>query len=99
MIPSCVSICGVNYEVSFVGDGYDKDSEYGSINYNRLEIRIQDYGDPVLNMQTLVHEMLHAISHHYGLKLDDTEEKHEQMDVLASILVDTMVRNDMLVIS
>ena len=47
-------------------------------------------------MQTLMHEVMHGLSYHYGLKIDDTDEKHEAMDVLASVLVDTLVRSDIL---
>ena len=96
--PEAVIVCGVTYSVELVEDGMDFEEEYGMINYAQRRIRIQDNGDPVVNMQTLVHEIMHAISNAYGLKLDNTEKKHQAMDVLASVLVDTLTRSDILVL-
>ena len=94
--PEEVSICGVTYAVELVDGSIDSEEEYGRISFQGRVIRIQDHEDPVLNMQTLVHEIMHGLSYHYGLGIDDTDEKHEAMDVLASVLVDTLVRSDIL---
>lgn len=94
--PETVDVCGIEYTVELVEDSIDAEEEYGRISFQARVIRIQDHKDDMVNMQTLIHEVLHAISHHYALHLDDTEEKHEQMDVLASVLVDTLVRSDIL---
>lgn len=97
--PEVVEVCGVPYTVELVEDSIDSEEEYGRISFQSRVIRIQDHMDEMVNMQTLIHEVLHAISHHYALHLDDTEEKHEAMDVLASVLVDTLVRSDILPLS
>lgn len=96
--PESVVINGVTYSVELVEDSMDSDEEYGRINFSRREIRIQDQGDSVINHQTLMHEIMHGLSYHFGLSLDDTDEKHEAMDVLASVLVDTLTRSDILLI-
>ena len=92
-IPESVVVCGVEYSVDVVEGSIDLEEEYGRISYSSRVIRIQDSGDPVINMQTFFHELLHAISHHYGLELDTTDKRHRQMDVLASVLVDTLERS------
>lgn len=98
MIPEEIVISGVTYKVELVKDSIDAEEEYGRISFQGRVIRIQDQGDSVLNMQTLVHEIFHGLSYHYGLHLDDDEEKHESMDVLANVLVDTLVRSDILIL-
>lgn len=98
MFPEEVVINGVTYSVELVEDSMDADEEYGRINFARREIRIQDQGDSVINMQTLMHEIMHGLSYHYNLNLDNTEKKHQAMDVLASVLVDTLTRSDILVL-
>ena len=97
--PEWVVINGVTYSIELAEDTMDRDEEYGRINFSRREIRIQDQGDSTVNYQTLMHEIMHGLSYHFNLELDDTDEKHEAMDVLASVLVDTLVRSDILPIS
>lgn len=94
--PEEIIISGVTYSVELVEGSIDAEEEYGRISFMGRTIRIQDQGDAVSNMQTLMHEIMHGLSYHYGLKIDDTDEKHEAMDVLASVLVDTLVRSDIL---
>jgi len=98
MFPEEVVISGVRYSVSLVEGSIDSEEEYGRISFMGRSIRIQDQGDPVANMQTLMHEIMHGLSYHYGLGIDETDEQHEAMDVLASVLVDTLVRSDILLI-
>jgi hypothetical protein len=95
-IPESVVINGVEYDVQLVADSIDAEEEYGRISFQSRVIRIQDVGDPMVNWQTFMHEVFHGISHHYGLKLDTTDKKHEAMDVLACVLVDTLARSDIL---
>ena len=94
-IPEKLVICGVTYKVSLMKGSIDADEEFGRINYSAREIRIQDHGAET-NWATLLHEMMHGLSFHYGLRLDDTEEKHQEMDALASILMDTLARNNII---
>ncbi len=96
--PESVIINGVVYGVELVEDSMDADEEYGRINFSRKEIRIQDQGDNMTNYQTLMHEIMHGLSYHFNLGIDDTDEKHEAMDVLASVLTDTLTRSDILLI-
>lgn len=98
VFPEVINILGVNYTVDLVEGSIDAEEEFGRISFRGRVIRVQDVGDEVVNWQTLMHEILHAISYHLALKIDDTDEKHEQMDVLASALVDTLTRSDILVL-
>ena len=92
-IPNEVTINGAKWSVFYLPDHPEDMEEYGHCDYNHREIFVYQSGDKTTDMQTFFHELLHALSYYYNLKLDDTEEKHTNMDVLSNVLVDTLIRS------
>ena len=44
-------------------------------------------------LKTIFHEVLHGLGHAMNLKMLKNEDNHDELDVLAGALVDTMIRN------
>jgi hypothetical protein len=95
-IPSKINISGVPWTVNLALDIPGDMGMYGKCDYTARTITVYQSGCPMTDMQTFWHELLHALSWAYGLQLDDTEDKHQRMDVLSCVLVDTFTRNGMI---
>ena len=109
MKPKELNICGVTYRIEYCDNPSDVDIHkreacWGQVDYWTQSIRVYDKG---LNAEsiwnTILHEILHVIG--YSLKLDildfgkgENEIKHNELDVLARTLVDTFIRNGLLVV-
>ena len=62
MIPSKVKICGITHAVRLCEECFNADaSHFGEIEYAKCEIRINKDMPEEMQMQTLVHEMLHGM--------------------------------------
>lgn len=61
MIPSTVKICGIPHSVMLCEDNFNTDCHFGQIEYSKCEIRINKDMPEEMQMQTLVHEMLHGM--------------------------------------
>ena len=61
MIPSTVKICGIPHSVILCEDNFNTDCHFGQIEYSKCEIRINKDMPEEMQMQTLVHEMLHGM--------------------------------------
>jgi len=100
MKPKTVNILGINYSISYMDNPSDVDidkrkSLWGQIDFWTRTIRIYDNDRNIEDIwQTLIHEVIHGISSSLNLKLDETDEAHDNMDVLALALTDVMFRND-----
>lgn len=90
-----INICGIDYTIVYLTDVAKVEgagNNDGIINYSNQEIRIYESGQNQQEMQiTLIHEILHAISHAYGLKT--LKDKHEELDTIAHAIFDTFTRN------
>lgn len=98
-IPPSINIGGVPWTVEYANDIPMDMEMYGKCDYTQRIITVYKSGCPMTDMQTFWHELLHALSWAYGLQLDDTDDKHERMDVLACVLVDTFTRNNLIRLS
>ena len=62
MIPPEVKICGITHAVRVCEDCFNADaSHFGEIEYAKCEIRINRNMPEEMQMQTLIHEMLHGM--------------------------------------
>ena len=98
--PDSLNICGKRYKIVYCATREDVTPEgdaYGIHLPTQREIRVLDSPDERDTLDTICHEMLHAIfSEMKALSalVDGSEEAfvHE----FASVLVDTLARNDLL---
>ncbi len=91
--PESIVVGGVEYQVHLTQDSVYAEDEYGRVSFTSRVITIHDQGDKLVNWQTLMHELMHVFSYHFKLDLDLDDAHHDQMDTLACVLVDTLVRN------
>jgi len=98
MKPDSVNILGKTYAIEYMDnpaevDVFKRQSLWGQVDFWTRTIRIYDNqtvdGDI---LHYLLHEMLHAIASELNLVLDK-EEYHDDLDVLALALSDTLTRN------
>ena len=75
MIPSNVNICGIPHKVVICKDSFDQDLHLGQIRYASAEIRINEDACHEMQMQTLIHEMLHGILVHIGRQEESNDEQ------------------------
>ena len=105
--PDKITIIGDTYTIQYCDnpsevDLYKRQSLWGQIDYWTRTIRIYDNGRSVQDIwHSLLHEILHGIGE--SLKLDILDKgdmvdnsKHEELDVLARALTDTLFRNDLI---
>jgi hypothetical protein len=102
MRPTVVNILGVDYRIEYVDnpaevDIFRRTSLWGQVDYWTRTIRIYANNRPEADIwETLIHEVLHAISESLhikinGNKLDDTGDA---IDLIALGLTDVLFRND-----
>jgi len=102
--PSKVNILGIEYSIEYVNspsdvDIHKRESAWGQIDYWTRSIRIYDNGHQDADIwQTIFHEVLHGIACHLKIealgKGDAIDpRKHDDLDLLALALVDTLFRN------
>ena len=98
MKPTSVNILGKIYSIDYKDnpaevDLYKRESLWGQIDYWTRTIRI--YDNKTANgdiWQSIWHEVLHAITNELNLVLGKNEH-HDDLDVLALALSDTLARN------
>jgi hypothetical protein len=99
MRPTSIIILGHQYEITYVENPVDVDINkreclFGQIDYWTRTIRIytKDRRESDI-LETLIHEILHAIE--TDLKLDCFKEErgHDELDIIATALTDTFIRN------
>ena len=95
-LPKVINVAGVEYKVELLKDDVHSEDDYGRVSFQSRTIIVHDQKDSTLNWQTFMHELLHVLSHHFHLELDINEKRHSHMDVLATSLVDTLVRSGLL---
>lgn len=102
MKPSTVYISGIPYKVSYVDKSSDVDvhhraSLFGQIDYWTTSIRILAAERPSAVIDAvLLHEILHGIAYHCGIKELQDEKNHDLLDTLATALADTLNRSGVL---
>lgn len=99
MKPSKVNILGKPYQIIYVDNPSDVDihkreSYWGQIDLWTSTIRIYDNETSAESLlHTLIHEILHGISVELKLGMEDNDESHDKLDLLALGISDFLVRN------
>lgn len=97
--PKEVNLLGMPYEIIYVDkpsdvDVHKRESLWGQIDYWTRTIRIYDASPSEEDFwEILIHEMLHGIAQLLHLKSLGKKEHHDELDVLALALTDTLFRN------
>jgi hypothetical protein len=106
MKPNRLNILGIEYTIEYCDnpsevDAFKRESLWGQVDYWTRTIRIYDNNRNIEDLwKTIFHEMLHAIAEALKLNIitceDSDKEKHDEIDVLALALTDTLMRNNLL---
>jgi hypothetical protein len=103
MRPTNITILGKTYVVTYVDkpsevDLYNRQSLWGQIDYWTRTIRIYDNKRPDTDiLQTLLHEILHAILSELHMA-DEKVGDENTVDIVALALADVLTRNDWLAV-
>lgn len=99
MRPASVNILGHEYEINYVTnpsdvDMYKRESLFGQVDYWTRTIRIyaKDRKESDI-LETLIHEILHAIESDLKLECFKDERGHDELDIVANALTDVFLRN------
>jgi predicted Zn-dependent protease with MMP-like domain len=105
--PESLVILGTTYKITYCDnpsevDLYKRESLWGQVDYWTRTIRIYDNNRNIEDIwHSIIHEMLHVFGQ--GLKLDSLDKgdvkddkKHEELDMIALALADTLFRNDLI---
>ena len=105
--PESLNILGITYRIIYFDspvevDLLKRESLWGLVDYWDRTIRIYDNGrKPEDIWEVILHEVLHAIGNQLKLQIldcgdDKDEHKHDELDILAMALFDTLSRNNLL---
>lgn len=103
-LPDKVIIFGTPYTITYCDnpaevDMYKRESLWGQIDYWTCTIRIYKNVTPMVEVwKSIFHELLHGLAHEAKIKMLMDKDNHEELDLLAGVLVDTMVRNGWFVV-
>ena len=76
-----------------------RESLFAQIDYWSLSIRVWDGGRPLIDIyQNLIHEILHWCGQDAHIKMLKDNDNHDELDLLATVLTDVLVRNGWLVL-
>lgn len=97
--PDVINILGIKYQILYVDkpsevDTFKRESLWGQVDYWTRTIRIYDNGRSDEDVwQIILHEVLHVIAEGLKLKALSNEKNHDELDILALALTDTIFRN------
>lgn len=99
--PKSVNILGTDYTVVYCESASDVDvfrreSLQGQVDFWTSSIRVCESRSLVAQWKTVIHEILHAIGECADIAMLKNKDNHDQLDALANILVDTLIRNKFL---
>lgn len=97
--PTKINILGVEYQIEYVDNPAEVDivqhqSLWGQIDYWSRTIRVYVGKRPEEDVfKTIIHEALHGIEFALKLTCFKKDRGHEELDMLAVALTDTLFRN------
>jgi len=99
--PTRITILGVPHKVEYkenVGDIMERETAWGSFDPWTREIKVwapkgRDWADV---LETLIHEVLHAVKHLLHLEAFAGDVGHDELDLVALALTDMLIRNNWL---
>ena len=98
-LPSSVNVAGLVYKITYVDspaevDIFKRESMWGQCDYWTRTIRIYQNDTPIEDVwQSVIHEVLHALSSALNIKCLKDVDNHEELEVLSGGLMDTLIRN------
>ena len=78
MIPTKVTICGIPHDIVMCEDNFDTECHLGQITYSKAEIKLNSEATPAVQMQALVHEVVHGLLVYLGYNDLSSEEQFVQ---------------------
>jgi hypothetical protein len=101
MRPDKVNILGKIYTIVYVDrpsdvDIFKRESFWGQIDYWTCTIRVYSQRIEADVLQTILHEIIHAIVAELKLHILEKEDAHDTVDLLALALADVFTRNEWL---
>lgn len=100
MKPTEINILGIVYRITYVDkaglvDSTEEEYLSGQVSYRDREIRILDGGSGMGDIwSTMWHEILHALLYEGKMRhLFNSKRGHEDLDFLAQLISDTVIRN------
>ena len=90
--PKQINIAGTLYNVIYRKKVNGK-KLYGKIDYEKKEIVIWNGESGVHLWKTIFHEILHGIEEEFHLKCFSGKRGHDELDIIASQIVDVCFRN------
>lgn len=100
MKPISINILGKVYQIEYKDnpsevDRNQRESLWGQIDFWNRTIRIYDNNRQATDlMQSILHEILHAIIEDLKIKSLQGDDAHRDLDILALALADTFSRNE-----
>jgi hypothetical protein len=101
--PTELNIMGTIYKVTYFDKPHEVDfnkrkSCDGMVDFWIKEMNIYNSGNPVEMWKTIFHEILHAIGEEANIEmLADIDKNHQQLDLLSKVLIDTILRNNLII--
>ena len=102
-LPETINIMGVPFKVVYFKEISDVAPDkrsicFGHCELEKQEIRVWSGGAIEFTWQTLIHEMLHMIGDLTKISIlsMDNIQKHNELDCLANVLTDVLIRNNLL---
>jgi len=94
-LPTTLNINGYIYKIKYTDDmrtvSDDGEKCFGYIDSYNKEITVYKDGH---EMQTILHEVFHALSEILHLKCFDGKKGHKELDILSSAVMDFLIRNN-----
>jgi len=85
--PVSVKIGPYTYEIREIDDAQRRFGYDGHLNHDALIIHFHDHSDPVYTAEVFIHEILHAIHHHFCMKDSTPEEMFAENTALGLVMV------------
>ena len=102
-LPETLNIMGVPIKVVYCSEISDVAPDkrsicFGHCELEKQEIRVYSGGTFELTWQTIMHEALHLIGDMTKISIlsMDSMQKHNELDCLANVLMDMLIRNNLL---